>query len=270
RLIQGINFVTSGGYAINVGTSNVSQNVYLGTVPPTGTCKIALDTITANTQCRKITMNAHSKVNWTTDYHTNNTTLTGGFNKFTMSKFAFDEANPGNIQILAYVNLSSINTLETARDTPGACVSKTLCVDTAKSATGAISVIAQTDTCWFFADYGTVIKYGKGYLAHGTLTGFYKHQGGEIVAPRVTAMPPDTAGGYAGPWDVPISKPCDMYFEYQGKVKVFSGASFAWYHNFEGQFKFVPTDYYIISTSIGPVFNVMEHIMMVGANNIEF
>src|SRR4029079_17787108 len=79
----------------------------------------------------------------------------------------------------------------------------------------------------------SIVKYGDGYLCHGTLTAFYKH--GFSSAPYL----PDTVGGFTGPFDQMISKPVDLYFNFD-RQKVYSGTNFNWWFVFEGKFSFKP------------------------------
>ena len=267
--IAGITFMTGAGYVVTMSSSDITQNVTLETIVSNGTLKIALDTV-AN-QFRKVTLESHSKCAFST-YHNNSEQqlLKGGFNVFRMTKFAFDETNLSNSVIDGYVLASSVNTLEPARDAIGTgCVQKTLNVDTTMSGT-TVTVMPETDTIRFYST--SIEKYGNGYICHGVLTGFLKHNVGD-TRPSGTVLPADTAGGFTGPFNVKQTKNIDMYFEYQGKTKSYNsaGTTFNWYFIFEGEFKFNKrNDFYIISSSCADEITVTPHVAFKGSNNIEY
>jgi polyisoprenoid-binding protein YceI len=58
----------------------------------------------------------HSNVMWSTAYIGSGALLTGRFNQFDMTSFAFDEANPANTSFEAWVRLNTVNTGEPGRD----------------------------------------------------------------------------------------------------------------------------------------------------------
>ena len=256
----GINFSTNPGYAVTLSSTDFIQNIALVNMGASGTAKIALDTITANQSFRHATMEAHSKVGFGFLDRGNSTTLSGGFNVFKLTKFAFDEANPSNIVIDGYVLLSTVNTFEPARDALKAgCVRKTLCVDTLNATTP----LAITDTARFYSV--SVEKYGDGYLCHGKLKSFYKH-------PTGGAYPADTTGGFAGPFNQMITKDVDLYFTYLGKNKMGTPASYNWFFVFEGEFTIYPKkDFYVTSAHFdnGPV-KVSCHVQIQGDKNREY
>jgi len=135
------------------------------------------------------------------------------------------------------------------------CINDTLNATTARP---------ESDTARFVAN--SVVKYGDGYLAHGTLTAFYRDAVGSLYF--TTA---DTAAGYTGPFNQMISKPVDLYFNYE-KNKVFSGANFNYWFVFEGEFSFKPqTDFYLVSSHFadGPI-KVSCHVQMQGTTNKEY
>jgi polyisoprenoid-binding protein YceI len=66
---------------------------------------------------------AHSNVNWETAYQGVGSLLTGKFTYFVLKNLTFDEQNPANISLEAYVRLNSINTGEPGRD--GGCLLNT-------------------------------------------------------------------------------------------------------------------------------------------------
>lgn len=274
--IKGVNFVFD-GIAITMGTSNITQNIALASVAAPGALKIAIDTIAAGTSFRKVTLEIHSKTPFETQHNGNQQALQGGFNVFKFTSFIFDEAVPANIAINAYVQASSINTFEPARDAlAGGCVRKTLNVDTMMVGS-TITAIPATDTIRFYANPGEVVKYGKGYLAHGHMKGFYKHPYGTTGVGGSGSsgfIPADTsylqeADGI--PYGTTINKPLDMYFEYMGKTKQISGANFNWIFIFEGKFTFNKfTGWYIKSSSISDIITVTPHVAMSGTTNIEY
>lgn len=61
---------------------------------------------------------SHNSLMWETRYYANNAGLTGRFNQFDV-KVKFDEANPANTSIKAWVQLSTYNTGEPGRDAFG-------------------------------------------------------------------------------------------------------------------------------------------------------
>jgi polyisoprenoid-binding protein YceI len=63
---------------------------------------------------------AHSNVMWETAYMGATALLTGRFNQFGITKLKFDESNPANTTIEAWVRLNSVNTGEPSRD--GGCL----------------------------------------------------------------------------------------------------------------------------------------------------
>jgi len=276
KAIEGINFETDPGYAVVMASSDLVQNAVLDNVAPTGAYIVgayAADTIGV-VGSRMAAPESHSKTSFEVRHLDNDLepylTVPGGFNVFKITSFLFDEANPANTKFRGYVLVSTLNTNEPGRDAIGACASKALGVDTFKTGT-TINALPQSDTAYYYATAGQVEKYGKGYLAHGTLAANYKHQGGEIVAPRVTPLTPDTALGYTGPWGVRTTKQVDMYFEYQGKKKVWNATftTFNWYFEFEGEFTFNRKDVYI-KHGLGNEVKVFTHVQLKGTNNKEY
>ena len=273
--INGVTFVFS-GTAITMAAANVTQNVILASVAAPGQIKIAIDTIAAGVTYRKVSLEAHSKAPWETQHNGNQQALQGGFNVFNFTTFAFDEAVPAKIKINAWVQTSSVNTFEPAREILGSgCVKKTLNVDTMMVGT-VISPVPATDTIRFYANPGEVVKYGKGYLAHGHMRGFYKHAYGTTGiggSGSSDFLPADTCYLQAAdgiPYGSTIDKPVDMYFEYVSKIKQMSGANFNWMFTFEGKFTFNKfTGWYIKSTSIADIITVTPHVTMKGNTNAE-
>ncbi|MBI2968296.1 MAG: hypothetical protein HYY40_10865 [Bacteroidetes bacterium] len=279
--IEGINFETNPGYAVVMASADLTQNLNLATVAATGSLRISI--IAADTGSggpsnpRYAPIESHSKTTFEVMHLDNNSspylTVVGGFNVFKVTEFYFDEATPANTRFRGYVLLSTVNTNEPGRDKIGQCASKALQVDTFKvvSATDSIKVLPQSDTAFYYATAGQVEKYGKGYLSHGTLETGFKHQGGEIVPPRVTPLPADTALGYTGPWGVRTANSVDMYFEYQGKKKVWNstGTTFNWYFEFEGEFTFNRKDFYI-KHGLGDEVKNFTHLQLKGLNNVEY
>jgi len=299
RLISdGFNFATNPGYVVTLDKVDMTQNIALVSITATGTAKIAMDSV-ANAGYGKVTCEAHSKIGFSFLDYGQKTSLIGGFNTFTMTNFVFDETTPANIQINGYVLLSGINTFEPARDALGVsgtgtnnlpnsqatgCTHGTLdnYVDSAlfynNPANSACVALGCTDTARFVSN--SVVRYGDGYIAHGTLTSFYKHIANGPIGSSNYNYKSDTTGfaaaaghPYNGPMvDGMISKPLDLYFIYNGKTKIVSGTSFYWWFVFEGEFSFKPmTDFYITSGHFadGPI-KVDCHIQMQGTKGVEY
>jgi polyisoprenoid-binding protein YceI len=74
---------------------------------------------------------AHSNVTWETAYQGVGSLLTGRFNYFVLKNLSFDEQNPGNVSLEAYVRLNSVNTGEPGRD--GGCLLNTYGTESAKT-----------------------------------------------------------------------------------------------------------------------------------------
>jgi polyisoprenoid-binding protein YceI len=110
----------------------------------------------------------HSNLGWQTYFQNNNALLTGRFNLFNTS-IHFDQANPQNTVIGAWVLLSTFNTGEPGRDNAGGCGPANMGIkyDTVG---GVMTPLANTDTAWFAAPAGTCQSYGTGYVAQGKLT----------------------------------------------------------------------------------------------------
>ncbi|OFY85081.1 MAG: hypothetical protein A3F72_04870 [Bacteroidetes bacterium RIFCSPLOWO2_12_FULL_35_15] len=280
--LHGINFVFD-GVVITMGSSNITQNITLATVAAPGVLKIALDTIIAGPSYRLVTLESHSKASWEGNWAYGTTTnlpslgMQGGFNVFKFTKFDFDEANPANIVINAYVQTSSINTFEPVRDAlAGGCVRKTLNVDTMMVGT-VVTPLPETDTIRFYANAGEVVRYGKGYLAHGHMKGFYKHPYGQTGIGGSGAsdfLPADTSYMQANdgiPYGTTIDKPVDMYFEYISKNKKWSGTNYNWMFVFEGKFVIdIRNSFYIKTGSLRDIITVTPHVNMMGTTNREY
>jgi hypothetical protein len=264
RVINGINFETSPGYPVTMGTADMTKNLSLVNIAASGTNKVAMDTAPASLNSyRKVTFNTHSKITWESLYNQGNSqTIAGGFNVLAMNTFIFDEANPANISFDGYVLMSSLTTYEPARDALGTgCVSKTMRVDTIDATTP----LPVTDTARLYTV--SVEKYGDGYLAHCRMEAFYYHG---PATPQV--YPADTAGVPSQYWNTKMNKPVDVFFNFE-KKKVFNaaGTTFNWEFIFEGMFTFkAKTDYYVSSSNIGDNVTVKPHILMRGSNNIEY
>jgi|694.fasta_scaffold15290_6 polyisoprenoid-binding protein YceI len=114
----------------------------------------------------------HSNVMWETKYYANGALLTGRFNIFEM-KVNFDQANPANSSIKAWVQLSTYNTGEPGRDAYGKCGPGYMGVafDTLSKNPTVLGPRASTDTAWFTST--SIKKYGNGYL----VTGDFKFRG---------------------------------------------------------------------------------------------
>ncbi|MBI4947356.1 MAG: carboxypeptidase regulatory-like domain-containing protein [Bacteroidetes bacterium] len=300
--INGIEFKTDATdptYAVTMGSSNLSKNLVLAVEAPSGTRILTItvaDTAGSMGTKKYVPFESHSKCEWWAEYSgagydggINGTTLQGGFSTngnnangygWGLTTFYFDEANPANTVIKGYAQLSHINTFESVRDTLySGCVPKTLQVDTSGSTRATCLPVPKTDTAWYYAPAGSVVKYGKGYLAHGYMTAFYKSAAGEIEPPRVTACTIDSANawngkgpGYQGPYGQKITKQIDMYFEFQGVNTAWNATHTTYnkYAVFEGQFDFNRSDYYVKTTSIGNTIHVTPHVQLKGANNFNF
>jgi hypothetical protein len=264
RVINGINFETNPGYAVVMGSADVTQNLTLVNYGSTGSNLLAMDTTFAGlTNYRKMNFNSHSKVTWESLYNQGNSqTIAGAFNVLQFKEFVFDEANPANTHFSGYVLMSSITTFEPARDALGTgCVQKTLRVDTLDATTP----LAITDTAELYTV--SVEKYGDGYLAKCRMKAFYFHG---PATPQV--YPADTAGVPSSVWDTKLDKPVDVYFTFE-KKKVFNstGTSYTYEFIFEGMFTFkAKTDYYVSSNNIGDAVTVKPHILFRGPNNTEY
>ena len=261
RVIDGINFQTDPGYVISMVGSDFTQNVDLKTLSSSGTSKISLDTIVNG--YRKVTFNTHSKVVWESLYNGGNSqTIQGAFNTLQITKFDFDETDVSKINFSGYVLLSSLTTFEPARDALGTgCVSKTMRVDTLNATTP----LAETDTAKLYTV--SVEKYGDGYLAHCMMKAFYMTG---PSTPQTYAI--DTTGIPSQYWGTTIEKPIDVFITFE-KKKVFNaaGTTFNWEFIFEAMFTFkAKTDYYVSSNNIGDAVTVKPHILMRGANNVEY
>jgi hypothetical protein len=259
RDINGINFKTDPGYAITMDTVNLTQNLSLVAYSPLGNSMIAIsDADTIGTQRRKVTFNSHSKVTWESHYNQgNDQIIAGAFNTLQFNRFIFEEANPANIQFSGYVLLSSLTTFEPTRDALGTgCVSKTMKVDTINATTPD----PITDTARLYTT--SVVKYGDGYLAHCMMKAFY------ISPPPST----DTIGVPSSYYGTTIEKPVDVYFTFE-KKKVWNstGTTFNWEFIFEGMFNFkAKSEYYVVSNNIGDIVTVKPHVLLRGANNVEY
>jgi len=110
----------------------------------------------------------HSNLGWQTYFQNNNALLTGRFNMFGTS-IHFDQANPQNTVIGAWVLLSTFNTGEPGRDNAGGCGPANMGIKY-DTISGVVTPIASTDTAWFAAPAGSCSAYGTGYVSHGNLT----------------------------------------------------------------------------------------------------
>ncbi len=109
----------------------------------------------------------HCNLGWQTYFQNNNALLTGRFNTFNTS-IHFDQANPQNTVIAAWVDLSSFNTGEPGRDGAGDCGPTNMGIKYDTIA-GVKTPLPLTDTAWFTAPAGTCQAFGTGYVAHGNL-----------------------------------------------------------------------------------------------------
>jgi|GEM_PF-1394622 len=124
---------------------------------------------------------AHCNVMWETKYYVSGAMLTGRFNMFNMM-VNFDEANPANTTIKAWVQLSTFNTGEPGRDAYGTRNQTTgkfvngcgqgymgLAFDSALSGSTFIEVPQPAKDSAFFVSTGCV-KSGNIYLVTGNFT----------------------------------------------------------------------------------------------------
>jgi hypothetical protein len=258
RDINGINFKTEPGYPITMASLDLTQNLSLVAYSALGNSMIAIsDADTIGTQRRKVTFNSHSKVTWESHYNQGNSQIiAGAFNTLQFNRFIFEEANPANIQFSGYVLLSSLTTYEPARDALGTgCVSKTMKVDTLNATTPD----PVTDTARLYTT--SVVKYGDGYLAHCMMKAYY-----------ITPNTSDTTGVPSQYWGTTIERPVDVYFTFE-KKKVWNstGTTFNWEFIFEGMFDFkAKSEFYVVSNNIGDKVTVKPHVLLRGANNVEY
>jgi len=117
-------FITSFGYIVSCTHDDddlLTQNTQI--------------TITRGTDVVSLTQGwtfdkSHSNVTWETAYMGTAALLTGRFNQFGFTSFAFDEANPANTTFQAWVRLNTVNTGEPGRD--GSCLLTTFGTATGK------------------------------------------------------------------------------------------------------------------------------------------
>jgi polyisoprenoid-binding protein YceI len=160
----------------------------------------------------------HSNLGWQTYFQNNNALLTGRFNMFNTS-IHFDQANPQNSAIAAWVDLSTFNTGEPGRDGTNGCGPKNMGIKY-DTISGVINVIPSTDTAWFTAPVGSISAYGTGYVAHGNL--HFRN----------------------------IDHAVDMYFTYGGqKQETTSTGTMTQWVGFIGQFTMLANTWYGVSLS---------------------
>jgi hypothetical protein len=283
--LNGITFATDPGFKVTMAAAPVTQNVALTTFAATSIAKftiVAADTL-ADSSFHYMAVEIHTDINFQAEEADSiqpGMTLTGSFPNigdasggFKIVKFKFDQANPQNTYFTAYVLTHTQMTNNIGRDTArGGCLDGFWDHDTIKNpTTGAATVLLQTDTAYYTVTSGQVVKYGAGYLAHGTLAPCYKHQGGEIVSPKVNACAPDTVLGYTGQygWDTRIALPVDFYFEYQGAKQKYSGANYNWFAEFAGTMTFDPLTFFM-KGSVGGSATLTVNLQMKGATNYPY
>lgn len=112
---------------------------------------------------------SHSSVKWETKYYDAGAMLTGRFNNFNV-KVKFDQANPANTKINAWVQLSTFNTGEPGRDAYGKSGPNYMGVimDTLSKNPTVLTPRPSTDTAWFKST--SCEKFGNGYLVKGDFT----------------------------------------------------------------------------------------------------
>jgi hypothetical protein len=306
KLIEGIDFHTDGTsatFAVTITNANVVKNLILDTEAPTGTkiIKMTASSPTCTTcppqTIDSLALDSHSSLTWWSTYcgdassgmgGTENT-MEGhfgqipGYGASKVTKFYFDEANPANTYFQGWVRLSLMSTNEPGRDglpgQPGTsgCVGNTLQLDTVKTGT-TITAVPITDTAWYTVNAGQVIKYGKGYLCHGTMTAFYKSAAGEIEPPRTYSCTVDSGSWngfgpkYLGPYSTRITKQVDMYLEYQGAKTTWNAThtTFNKWAIFEATMDWDRKDFFVKNTSIGRIIHVTPHLQFKGNTNVNW
>lgn len=165
----------------------------------------------------------HSSVMWETFYYGDNALLTGRFNNFNVA-MKFDEANPSNTKISAWVQLSTYNTGEPGRDGKGKCGPGYMGV---KYTDTLFTVDKTTDSAWYNST--SVIRHGDGYLAKGN----FKFRG--------------------------ITKEVDLYFKYSGTNLSADGKTIR--AGFPGYFVMkANSDFLVNSTSISDEVKVLVNV----------
>lgn len=119
----------------------------------------------------------HGNVNWETPYLGELSVLTGRFNKFGITTFNFDEANPANTNFEAWVWVNSVNTSEPGRD--GGCLQTTFGTTTAMTDDPAnVAIIKSKSIENSTSDKGYIVKFTMTF--HGAtkeLTGKLMYDG---------------------------------------------------------------------------------------------
>ena len=280
--LSGIDFAVT--YNVTLGTANLTQNLVLATIAASSAVNVtivAADTVGSMGALKYITVESHTNVTYWVEHLDSNAvglSMNGNFGSngagFLLTKFRFDEANPANSYFKGYVLTSKQSSNNIGRDTArGGCVDSFFNHDTTWNATHTVcTTVPVTDTAYYWANAGTISKYGSGYLAHGTLAPCWKHQG-IAGGTNYTVNRTDTILGYNGQlgWNTRIQLPCDMYFEYQGKKQVWNAAHtvFNWDLEFEGQFTFRRSQFYM-KHGLGDVVTVNPHIQLKGTNNTNY
>ena len=175
----------------------------------------------------------HGSVCWESNYLDYSVgKLTGRFNNYGFSpKFVFDEANLSNCKINAWVTLSSVDTGEPLRDAVGKCIRNYMGVtylDTLKTIVNPAS-----DTAWFRST--TVVKSGTGYVAIGNFI-FNRYR---------------SPSGF--PDGTPISKPVNLYFNYNGTSDFDTDGDFMndkYRSSFTGHFSFLRSNHMDVNSTI--------------------
>lgn len=175
--LKAITLTLAGVFALAIGsmTGCKDNKIDLLTTTPTAGTEVIDATIGGYPPSTYTTPGAwkvdktHSNINWDTKYYATGAILNGKFNTFDI-QVKFDEANPSNTKIYAWVLLSSYNTGEVGRDAYGKCGPGYLGVkyDTVSTGPVVLAPRASTDTAWFRST--SCERYGSGYLVKGDFT----------------------------------------------------------------------------------------------------
>jgi polyisoprenoid-binding protein YceI len=155
---------------------------------------------------------SHSNVGWETPYLGGLSMLTGRVNTFGITTFNFDEANPANTNLEAWVWINSVNTSEPGRD--GGCLQTTFGTTTTMTTDPAnVATIKSKSVELSTTDKGYVVKFD--FTFHG------------------------------------VTKELTGKLMYDGKTETGTGATLKYVHGFSFDFQFLAkTDFGIVSTNI--------------------
>ena len=150
--------------------------------------KIERGTLVLSTADPKVTFDkSHSNVGWETAYLGGLSLLTGRFDTLGFTTFAFDEANPANTNIEAWVWVNRVNTSEPGRDK--GCLQGTFGVNTSMTNEAANIAKIKTKTIELSTtDKGYIVKFD--FTFHGVtkeLTGKLFYDGKTVTGSGATA-----------------------------------------------------------------------------------